>query len=196
MSDSKLDRVFAAIDAANAKDPNTETVDGDERPATLLYGQRMSDWVDRLRPDAPDTLRIAARGQHIRRWDIPRSDFPMDRAGYHKWRTTLYVYHGDKVGELMAETGYPEEDIDRVKFILQKKKLKSDPDVQTLEDAAALVFLQHHFLDFVENRDVEEEKMIDILRKTWAKMSDQGQKAALALDLPPEAAERVKKALE
>ena len=108
----------------------------------------MSAWVDRLRPDAPEALCVAARAQHIRRWEIPRSDFPEGRAGYHRWRTTLYGFHGDKTAEIMRETGYDEETIERVRFILQKKQLKSDPDVQTLEDAAALVFLEHHLADF------------------------------------------------
>lgn len=191
----QLDDVLNRIDAANADDPNTEIVNGEPVPAALIYGRRMSDWVDRLRRDAPDELKIAARAQHIRRWDIPRSRFPMDRAGYHKWRTTLYGYHGDQAAEIMRDCGCDEAAIERVKFILSKKKLKSDPDVQTLEDAAALVFLENHFLDFFERDDIDEQKMIGILKKTWAKMSDRGREAALNLDLPAQAKDLVAKAL-
>lgn len=194
MSD-RLEQALQRVDTANAEDPNTEGVDGEEVPAALVYGRRMSAWVERLRPDAPEELQIAARAQHIRRWEVPRSDFPMDRAGYHRWRTTLYGYHGDRAGEIMRACGYDEAAIERVKFILSKKKLKSDPDVQTLEDAAALVFLEHHFLEFFERDDIDEAKMIGILKKTWAKMSEQGQAAALQLDLPAQAKALMKEAV-
>lgn len=173
----RLNEVLNAIDAANAADPKGAAVD---------YGRRMSAWVERLRPDAPEELRIAARGQHIRRWEIPRSDFPMDKAGYHKWRTTLYGFHADRLAELMQTHGYDAAVIDRARSIVQKKRLKSDPDAQTLEDAAALVFLEHDLAEFAARPDMTEEKLIDILRKTWAKMSLQGQQAALSLTLAPE----------
>ena len=193
---SQLDRTLARIDEDNAEDPNTEIIGGSEVPAAILYGQRMSAWVDRLRPDAPEALRVAARAQHIRRWEIPRSDFPEGRAGYHRWRTTLYGFHGDKTAEIMRETGYDEETIERVRFILQKKQLKSDPDVQTLEDAAALVFLEHHLADFAARDDMTEEKLIGILQKTWAKMSEDGQEAALTLDLSPDLQQLLQTALQ
>lgn len=173
----RLDAVLQAIDAANGADP---------KGAAVAYGQRMSAWVDRLRPDASEELRIAARGQHIRRWEIPRSDFPMDKAGYHQWRTTLYAYHADRLAELMHAQGYDDADIERTRSIVQKKRLKSDPDAQTLEDAAALVFLEHDLAEFAARDDMDEPKLIDILRKTWAKMSPQGQKAALGLPLTGE----------
>lgn len=191
----RLEQTMNAIDAANAEDPTKEIVDGEERPAALLYGERMSAWVDTLRPDSPHALRIAARAQHIRRWEISRDDFPQGKAGYHKWRTTLYKFHGEKAAEIMQEAEYEEEVCARVKAILKKKKLKTDPDVQTLEDAAALVFIQHHFVDFTRRNDMTEAKLIDILQKTWAKMSEQGHEAALGLELPEVTAALVKKAL-
>lgn len=182
----RLNKVLHAIDAANAADPKSMAV---------AYGQRMSAWVERLRPDAPEELRIAARGQHIRRWEIPRSDFPMDKAGYHKWRTTLYGFHADKLEELMRAQGYDAAAIERVRSIVQKKRLKTDPDAQTLEDAAALVFLEHDLAEFAARADMTEDKLIDILRKTWAKMSAHGQQAALGLALAPEHKAVVAKAL-
>lgn len=172
----KLDSVLQAIDAANAADP---------KGAAVAYGQRMSAWVDRLRPNAPEELRIAARGQHICRWEIPRADFPMDKAGYHKWRTTLYGFHADRLAEIMQAHAYDAPAIERVRSIVQKKRLKTDPDAQTLEDAAALVFLEHDFTEFVARDDMDEPKLVDILRKTWTKMSPQGQQAALGLPLDP-----------
>ena len=196
MSDqSQMEQTLLRIDEANRDDPNMESEDNQEIPAVLLYGRRMSAWVDRLKPDASEALRIAARAQHIRRWEVPRSDFPMDRAGYHKWRTMLYGYHGEKAAEIMKATGYGDETIERVKLILTKKKLKTDPEVQTLEDAAALVFLEHHLAEFAARDDMPEEKLIGILQKTWRKMSESGQQEALKLDLPPELQEIVGKAL-
>lgn len=191
----RLEQTIKAIDAANAEDPTKEMVDGEERPAALVYGERMSAWVDTLRPDSPHALRIAARAQHIRRWELPRADFPQGKAGYHKWRTTLYKFHGEKAAEIMQKAKYEEEVCARVKSILKKKKLKTDPDVQTLEDAAALVFLQYHFVEFTRRNDMDEAKLVDILQKTWAKMSEQGHEAALGLELPEVAAALVKKAL-
>lgn len=196
MADSdRLQDAFDRIDEANAQDPNTEDVDGVETPAALVYGRRMTGQLERLRPDASEALRIAARAQHIRRWELPRSDFPMDRAGYLKWRTTLYGYHGEKAGEIMAAAGYDDESIARVKLILSKRKLKTDPEAQTLEDAAALVFLEHHLAEFAAREDMTEEKLINILQKTWGKMSEQGQQEALELELPPDLQEIVRKAL-
>ncbi len=196
MPDSdRLLESFDRIDEANAQDPNTEGVDGVETPAALVYGRRMTAQLERLRPDASEALRIAARAQHIRRWELPRSDFPMDRVGYLKWRTTLYGYHGEKAGEIMEAAGYDDESIARVKLILSKGKLKTDPEAQTLEDAAALVFLEHHLAEFAAREDMTEEKLIDILQKTWRKMSEQGQQEALKLELPPDLQEIVQKAL-
>ena len=195
VDETKLERTFQCIDDANRADPSMEGRDEHEVPAALLYGQRMSAWVDLLKPGASEALKIAARAQHIRRWEIPRSDFPMDRAGYHKWRTTLYAFHGEKAAEIMRETGYDDDAIERVRQILSKKKLKTDPDVQTLEDAAALVFLEHHLADFAARDDMAEEKLIDILQKTWRKMSEQGQQEALKLKLSPELQEIVSKAV-
>ncbi len=190
-----MEQTLLLIDEANRHDPNMESHDNQEVPAALLYGRRMSAWVDRLKPEASEALKIAARAQHVRRWEIPRRDFPMDRAGYYKWRTTLYGYHGEKAAEIMKAAGYDDETIERVKRILSKKKLKTDPDVQTLEDAAALVFLEHHFAEFTAREDMPEEKLIDILQKTWRKMSEQGQQEALKLDLSPELQEIISNAL-
>ena len=190
-----LKTVLQRIDDANAADPRREEYAGESWPKEQLYGRRMHEWVLRLAPDASEVLQIAARGQHLRRWEIPRSDYPMDRAGYHQWRTTLYAFHGDRVGEIMAEAGYGPEPIERVKFILQKKKLKTDPEVQTLEDAAALVFLENHFVEFWDRADIDEAKMIGILRKTWAKMSERAHAAALELDYTPEAEVLIRRAL-
>ncbi len=182
----RLEQVLKAIDSANAADP---------KGAAVAYGQHMSAWVERLRPDAPEELRIAARGQHIRRWEIPRSDFPMDKAGYHKWRITLYGFHADRLEEIMRTQGYDAPTIERVRSIVQKKRLKADPDAQTLEDAAALVFLEHDLAEFAVRADMTEDKLIDILRKTWAKMSPQGQDAAIHLSLPENLKPIVAKAL-
>jgi len=170
----QLDEVLRRIDAANAGDP---------KGAAVEYGRRMSAWLQRLRPEAPEELRIAARGQHIRRWEIPRADFPMDKAGYHRWRTTLYAFHAERIAEIMAECGYDAAAIERARSIVQKKRLKSDSDAQTLEDAAALVFLEHDLAEFAARGDMTEDKLVDILRKTWAKMSESGRGAALGIKL-------------
>ncbi len=196
MSDTdRFQRVIRSIDEANSEDPNSEVVDGVAHPKELLYGKRMQEWVEKLDPAAPEALRIAARSQHIRRWEILRGDYPMDRKGYLRWRTTLYAFHADRASEILRAAEYDEETIERVRTLLQKRNLRTDPDVQTLEDAAALVFLVHHLDDFLKREDIGEEKAIDIIRKTWKKMTERGHVAASALALSPESTALLERAL-
>ena len=196
MSDSdRFRRAIRSIDEANSEDPKFEVDDGVAHPKELLYGMRMQRWVEALDSQAPEALRIAARSQHIRRWEIPRSDYPMDRSGYLRWRTKLYAFHADTASELLRAADYDAETIERVRTLLQKRNLRTDADVQTLEDAAALVFLDHHLDDFLKRDDIGEEKALDIIRKTWKKMTERGHEAAAALELSPESTALLKKAL-
>ncbi|MFQ5580917.1 MAG: DUF4202 domain-containing protein [Nitrospiria bacterium] len=181
------------FDAINREDPNRESFQGRTFPKELLYAQRMTACLERLAPDASEALRLAARCQHIARWQIPRSNYPMNRLGYQQWRTTLNRFHSEKAGEILHALGYDEETITRVQGFLLKKHLKHDPEMQLLEDVICLVFLESYFSGFAKNHD--EEKMIPIIQKTWKKMSVCGQEAALQLDLPPEDLALIKKAL-
>ena len=196
MSDSeRYDLTIRRIDETNSEDPNSELVDGVGQPKELVYGMRMSQRLEALDPEASEALRLAARSQHIRRWEIPRSDYPAGRSGYHKWRTTLYRFHGDTVADILRGTGYDDDTITRVRELVQKKHLKTDPEMQTLEDAAALVFLEHHLDDFMKRDDMDEAKAIDIIQKTWKKMTERGHRAALALTLSPLSQNLIEKAL-
>jgi hypothetical protein len=183
------------IDAANADDPlRIPDGDGVDAASEVVYSRRMSAWLDRLYPDASEALRLAARAQHIRRWEIPRDRYPMDRAGYYKWRTTLYRFHADTAAQLLRETGYDHATIDRVGSLLRKERLKADPQTQALEDTICLVFLEGYFTDFIARHD--DQKVIGILRRTWAKMSPAGHAAALKLPLAGRAADLVARALQ
>jgi hypothetical protein len=186
---ARYQQAIAAIDAANGADPNR--VSG--RPKELVYSEQMSRWLDRLAPGAAEPLRLAVRAQHIRRWEIPRDSYPMDRVGYLKWRTDLKHLHAKLVGEILAGAGYDDVTVARVQGLVRKDRLKQDPDSQTLEDVACLVFLENYFADFAKQHDAA--KVIDILRKTWKKMSPAGQAAALALEMPAAAHELVEQAL-
>jgi hypothetical protein len=184
---------MAAFDAANSEDPNVvQTAEGPV-PGELLYSRRMTGMLQELYPAASEHVQLAVRAQHIQRWKSPRSDYPMDRKGYLAWRTELGRFHAETAGRLMQEAGYAEEDIERVQSILRKEKLLKDPEVQAMEDVACLVFLKYYFADFAKEH--EEDKIIRVLRKTWRKMSEKGHEAALALDLAPECAALVDKAL-
>lgn len=183
---NRLDAVLAAIDAANACDPNGASDGNRDVPAELLYGRRMSAELDRMSPDASDHLRIAARGQHIERWTSPRSAYPEGRAGYLKWRKDLGAFHARRVGELMAEAGYDEVDQARVGALLRKEGIKRDPEVQMLEDVICLVFMRWYFADFAAKHS--EERVLDIVAKTGRKMSGEGRRAALSLGLPDDLA--------
>jgi hypothetical protein len=180
----KFDEAIGRFDAANAQDP-----DGEE----LIYAQRMSEWLEKLASGASEALRLAARSQHIRRWAIPRDRYPMNRAGYHRWRNDLAAFHAKVAGEILREVGYDEPTVGRVQSLLKKERLKEDPEAQLLEDVICLVFLQYYFPDFAKKH--AEEKVIGILRKTWGKMSDQGHRAALNLPLGNEERRLIEKAL-
>jgi hypothetical protein len=190
---SLLNNTLSAIDLANSRDPNTEWVNGQEQPKELIYGQRMSDRLHQFEPEASDHLRIAARAQHIERWVRPRADYPEGRTGYKKWRAELGLYHAQRAGEIMAEQGYEQDDVDRVKFLIQKRQLRRDPETQTLEDVICLVFLEHYLADFATKHP--EDKLIDIIQKTWNKMSPKGHEAALKLPLTEDLRALVAKAL-
>ena len=178
----RLTDVFAAIDAANALDPNKIEVDGQPLPAELAYGRRMSETLARLAPHASEHLRIAARGQHIERWTSPRASYPAGRVGYLKWRKDLQGFHARRIGEIMMAAGYDAGDVERVGALVRKERLKSDPDAQMIEDVACVVFLEHYLGDFLAKTD--EEKLAGILAKTWNKMSPLGRDEARKLALP------------
>ena len=192
-NNAQLSKTLAAFDAANAQDPNTELVDGIAVAKELVYGQRMSAKLDSFYPEASTVLQLAARSQHICRWKIPRSDYPMDRQGYKRWRLDLAAFHGETAGEILAANGYNNDTIQRVKDLLLKRSLKRDEEVQTLEDVICLVFLEYYMEDFATKHD--EAKLIDILQKTWNKMSGKGHEAALKLPLSESILALVGKAL-
>ena len=178
---ARLKKTLAAFDAANLQDPNTEIVDGNTVAKEWIYGQRMSAQLALFCENPSEALQLAARSQHICRWKIPRGDYPMDRSGYKKWRLDLAQMHGDIAGDIMAGQGYDETTIARVKDLLLKRSLKRDEEVQALEDVICLVFIEFYLEDFARKHD--EDKLIDIIRKTWNKMSEKGHAAALKLPL-------------
>jgi hypothetical protein len=181
-----FDAVIAAIDAVNARDPNSIELDDRREPAELVYGRRMNETLARMVPDASEHLRIAARGQHIERWTSPRKSYPEGRLGYLSWRNELKEFHARRVGEIMASAGYPAEDIARVRSLVRKARLKLDREAQLLEDTACVVFLEHYLSDFIKK--TEEDKLAGILAKTWKKMSPLGHAHARKLSLPPQVA--------
>jgi hypothetical protein len=189
----RLARAVAAIDAANADDPETIEVRGEIRPKEQAHAEMMTDSVRRLDPDAVDAQLLAARAHHLRRWSIPRASFPDGRTGYLRWRTALKKQHAEEVGEILEREGYGPDVIELVQRIVRKEGLKTDPMVQTHEDALCLVFLETQLLDLA--RDQGEDKTVDIVRKTVAKMSERGIAAALALDLPAAALALVGRAM-
>jgi len=181
MSQPSYDKAVGLIDAANNEDPNIEIADGKEWPKESLYAFRMSEMLERYKPESDDVAKLAIRGQHIQRWQSPRSDYPMDRKGYHQWRTALYTFHAEQVAALMLEAGYDEVALERVRMAVGKRAIKANADTQLLEDVASLVFIEHYMLAFAEKHpEYDEDKWIDIIRKTWKKMSDDAHEFALA----------------
>lgn len=174
----------ARFDRANAEDPRAETVDGVAHPKELLYAQRMSAALERFAPEASEVVRLAARCQHVRRWTVPRADYPPGRAGYRRWRTERGRFHAETAGAILRAAGYGDDAVGRVQALLRKERLKADPEAQLLEDVVCLVFLRHYLAPFAARH--EDEKVVGILRKTWRKMSDRGRAAARDVELAPE----------
>jgi hypothetical protein len=178
---STFEKALALIDAANSEDPNQVTADGRTWPKELLYSHRMSDMLHRYTPDADEAMQLAIRAQHIQRWKSPRDAYSMDRIGYLQWRKDLYKIQAQTAADLLAEAGYGEEVIERVRTAVAKKGIKENPDTQLLEDVTDLVFIEHYMLEFAgKHPEYDEEKWLDIVRKTWKKMSDRAQQFALS----------------
>jgi len=178
----RFERAIALFDAANSEDPREETgPDGKRYPRELLYSYRMSEMLERYAPDAPEAVKLAVRAQHIQRWKTPRDSYPMDRNGYLQWRTGLYKFHADTAGRLMHEAGYDDETIEQVQKAVGKRGMKVHAETQMLEDVADLVFIEHYLVDFASQKpDYTEEKWLEILRKTWRKMSGDAHAYALS----------------
>lgn len=180
---SRLQQALAAIDAANRHDPDRR----EGAPAALLYGQRMSAELARLFPDASEPLQIAAHGQHVERWVLPRADYPEGRAGYLRWRSDLARHHARRVGEIMAAAGYDEDAIARAGRMLRKEGIKRDPEVQALEDVICMVFLKFYFTPFAGTR--EPTSLQRIVIRTARKMSPEARARVLReFDLPEDLA--------
>lgn len=191
---NQLEKTLADFDKLNAQDPNTETLNDQAIPKELLYSRRMTAQLHRFLTHPSEELQLASRSQHICRWKIPRSDYPMDRQGYKKWRLDLAVFHGETAGEVMIQNGYNQDKVQRVKDLLLKRSLKRDEEVQALEDIVCLVFLEFYLEDFASKHD--EPKLIDIIQKTWNKMSENGHAAALTLPLSKHMLSLITKALQ
>ena len=189
----RLEQALAAIDAANADDPNTIDVGGVTRPKELAHAELMTAWIERLVEEPTDAQRLAARAHHLRRWVSPREDYPEGRAGYLRWRKDQARRQAEEVAGLLTGCGYDDETVDRVQAIVTKTGLKTDPEVQAHEDALCLVFLQTQLLDLAEQ--LGPDKAVDVLAKTVRKMSPRGRSEALELDLTPAARSALEQAL-
>ena len=181
---------LTAIDAVHAEDPERGA---DGRPKELVYAERMSAWLEKLAPQAAEPLKLAVRCQHLRRWAIPRARFPEGKVGYLRWRKEEALAHAALAGEILVHAGYGTDAAQRVQSLVKKERIKHDAEAQLLEDVTCLVFLEHELEPFAARH--AEDKVIDILRKTWPKMSPQGQQAALGLGMPAQLRNLVEKAL-
>jgi hypothetical protein len=193
MSSVDLDAAFAAIDAANAGDPHTIVVRGERRPKEQAHAELAVAWVRRLDPSASDALLLAARAHHVRRWEVPRSSQPEGRAGYLKWKRGLQQHHADVAGRVLAEAGVDAGTIERVQSLVKKERLKTDPEVQALEDALCLVFIETQFGELTDQ--LGDDHMVEVVVKTLRKMTPAGRQAALGLPLADDAVRIVGRAL-
>jgi hypothetical protein len=190
---TRFEKAILSIDNENSLDVNTSIVDGLKQPKELVYAQRMTRKLLQFRPNASEALQIGARAQHVCRWKIPRNEYPMDRVGYLKWRETLKKMHVCITTEILQKADFDAPFIKRVETIMLKRHLKKNKESQALEDTICLVFLEYYFEEFAEKHT--DEKVIDILKKTWLKMSDKGHEAALAISFSDTSLVLVKQAV-
>jgi hypothetical protein len=193
---SQTERFATALrlfDEANSCDPNMEVVQGQPQPRELVYAQWLTDWVLKLAPQASEALRLAARCQHICRWEIPRDSYPLDKPGYLRWRADLKKFHAEKSGQILRAVGYEETTVQRVQELNLKKNHPKDPEVCVLEDALCLVFLEHQFAALAAKSD--DEKMINALKKSWKKMTPAAHAEALKLKFGERAKNLIARAL-
>ena len=193
---TQFNRVIQKFDAVHSQDPRKVAINGKKITWSLLYHRRLTYWIRRLEPNASETLLIAARCQHLSRWNTPRDDYPKGRNGYKKWRKNAAKFHAQEAAKILREEGYKETTIGRLQELLQKVRLKLDPEVQLFEDAVCLVFLENELSDFSDKHD--DQKLLLILQKTWRKMSSTGHRMApeIVMKLPKEIRVLVKKATE
>lgn len=177
---SKTQEAFRLFDAYNMQDPRTVNVNGKSYPTEYFYALQLYNWVRKLEPAASEVLLLASRAQHIGRWKSPRESYPAGKAGYLSWRADLKKFHAETAAQLLTKAGYDENTIASVQRIILKQNIKTDHEVQVMEDALCLVFLEFQYEDFRKEHD--EEQVTRIIRKTWKKMSDNGRAAALSLN--------------
>ncbi len=190
---NNLEKAFDLFDTYNKQDPNQVIWNDIVFPATFFFALKLHEWVTVLNPDAGEALLLASRCQHIGRWTSARTSYPEGKAGYLNWRTDLAKFHASKAAELMTAAGYGEESIEHAQRIILKKNPRTDPEVQTMENALCLVFLQYQYEEFIHKHD--EKKVIRIVQKSWGKMSEPGREAALTISYSDQGKQLLEKAL-
>jgi hypothetical protein len=193
MDEKKIEIAFELFDNYNSKDPKQYSFDGEVYPQELFFALQVHNWIKKLDPNASEPLLLASRCQHLGRWEVPRETYPDGKAGYLNWRSNLAKYHAEKASQILSQIGYDTDTINKVQHIVLKQQLKSDQDVQTMENALCLVFLEFELEDFMTKHD--DAKLIRILQKSWGKMSEPGRAAALTLNYSEKGSELIKKAL-
>ncbi|SPO00677.1 probable CYB2 - L-lactate dehydrogenase (cytochrome b2) [Cephalotrichum gorgonifer] len=192
-------RAVELIDEAHALDPRPSSPE-DPTPFETRYARRMTQWLAVRSPDASPVLQVACRAQHFRRWEDPRSNYPMTKAGYLTWRSKQKSRAAAAVSELLASPSVqppiPADDVSRIAALIRKENLATNEETQALEDVACLVFLDDQFDQFEKESGIDEEKMVGILRKTWGKMSEEGRRLAIGMELSERAKKLIGKALE
>jgi hypothetical protein len=193
MTDLKrFERALASFDTYNGNDPNREKTEDNDIPKEFLYAIRMTSKLSHYAPDAPEHVQLAARCQHIGRWEIPRNAYPIDRKGYLQWRSQLAIHHATIAENILKECDYDQDTIDKVKALLLKKQLHQNPDTQLLEDVICLVFIEYYLDDFANLHD--DDKVIDILKKTLKKMSPKAIQEAVKISVSDHVKKLINKA--
>jgi hypothetical protein len=181
LSSPRFDAAIAAIDTANADDPTVVSVRGAAQPLALVHGTFAAEWVARLHPGADETWLLAARAHHLRRWELPRSQYPEGKAGYLRWKRDQRQRHARDIGALLSAVGYDDDTIARVQALVRRDNLATDTGSQAVEDAACLVFIETQLAEIAGK--LEHDHLVEVIRKTARKMSPEALAAVSQIPL-------------
>jgi hypothetical protein len=187
LDDNLYHKATLELEKVHGMDTTREIYNGNQYPSESLYSHRMLQMLEKVNAEASNILKLAAQCQHLKRWNIPRGEYPYNRRGYHEWRRVVMEYQLKEMEEILSKVGISNEDILLVTDALRNQGDKSNSNAQIITDTACLVFIKWYMEPFATKH--QSEKVTDIMKKTMRKMSETGLQLISRLNLPTTASQ-------